>query len=64
MGAVEDCDDDDQSDSVGKGKLRVLSAFGNLSESVGSRNGDSGSSGLIDIKFELDFHCREQQNGP
>jgi hypothetical protein len=62
--AVEDCDDDDQSDGVGKGKLRVLGAFGNLSESVGSRNGDGGSGSLIGIKFKLDFHCREQQDGP
>jgi hypothetical protein len=63
-GAVEDCNDDDQSNSVGKGKLRVLSAFGDSSESVGSRDGNGGSSGLIGIKFKLDFHCHEQQNGP
>ncbi len=35
--AVEDYDDDDQSNGVGKGELRVLGAFRNLSESVGSR---------------------------
>ncbi len=64
MGAVEDRPDDDQSNSIGKGKLRVLGAFGDSSESVGSRDGNSGSSSLIGIKFELDFHCREQQNGP
>ncbi len=62
--AVEDRDDDDRSDSIGKGKLRVLSAFRDSSQSVGSHDGNGGSSGLINIKFELDFHCREQQNGP
>ena len=62
--AVEDHDDDNQSDCVGKGKLRVLGAFRNPSECVGCRNGDGGSGSLISIKFELDFHCREQQDGP
>jgi hypothetical protein len=63
MGAVVDWDDDDQSDGVGKGKLRVLGAFRNLSKCIGSRNGNGGSGSLIGIKFELDFHCREQQDG-
>jgi hypothetical protein len=62
--AVEDCDDDNQSNGVGKGKLRVLGASGNQSKCVGSRDGDSGSGSLIGIKFELDFHCRKQQGGP
>jgi hypothetical protein len=64
MGTVEDCNDDDQSNGVGKGKLRVLGAFGNLSKSVGNRNGIGGSGSRIGIKFELDFHCHEQKNGP
>jgi hypothetical protein len=50
---VEDCNDDDQSNKVGKGKLRVLCAFGNLSEYVGSRDGDGGSGSLISIKLNL-----------
>jgi hypothetical protein len=62
--AVEDQDDEDQSNGVGKGKLRVLGAFGHLSKSIGSCNGNSGSGSLIGIKFELDFHCCEQQDGP
>jgi hypothetical protein len=62
--AVEDCNDDNQSNGVGKGKVRVLSAFGNLSKCMGSRNGDGGSGSLIGIKFELEFHCRKQQGGP
>jgi hypothetical protein len=62
--AVEDCNDDDQSNGVGKGELRVLGAFRIPSECVGSRNGDDVSGSLIGIKFELDFHCREEQGGP
>jgi hypothetical protein len=64
MVAVEDCDDDNQSIGVSKCKLRVLGAFGNLSECVGSRDGDSGSGSLIGIKFKLDFHHREEEGGP
>ena len=59
-GAVENCDDDDQSNCVGNGELRVLGAYGDSSESVGSRDCDCSSGGLVGIKFELDFHCRER----
>ena len=59
-GAVEDHDDDDQSNSVGECKLRVLGAFGDSSESVGSCDCDCSSGSLVGIKFELDFHCRER----
>jgi hypothetical protein len=53
-GAVEDWDDDNQSNSVGKGKLRVLGAFGEFSKSIGSReDGNGGPSSLIGIKFKL-----------
>jgi hypothetical protein len=62
--AVEDCDDDDQSDGVGKGELRVLGAFRNPSECIGSRDGNGGSGSFISIKFKLDFHCCEEQGGP
>ncbi len=61
--AVEDRDDGDQSNDIGKGEMRVLGAFGNPSKCVGGRNGNGGSGSLIGIKFELDFHCREQQGG-
>jgi hypothetical protein len=57
MGGVEDYNDDNQSNSVGKGKLRVLCAFGDSSESVGSRDGNSGSGGLVGIKIKLEFLC-------
>jgi hypothetical protein len=63
-GAVENRDDDDQSDSVGEGELRVLGAFGDSSESVGSRNCNCSSGSFVGIKFELDFHCRERLDGP
>jgi hypothetical protein len=63
-GAVEDHDEDNQSASIGKGELRVLGAFRDLSESIGSRNGKGDSGSLISIKFELDFHSSEQKNGP
>jgi hypothetical protein len=62
--AEEDRDDGDQGDGVGKVKLRVLGAYRNASECVGSRNCDSGSGSLIGINFELDFHCRGEQGGP
>ncbi len=62
--AVEDCDDDDQGDGVGEGKLRVLGAFRNLSKCVGSHDGEGDSGSLIGLKFGLDFHCRKEQGGP
>ncbi len=62
--ATQDRDDDDQSDGVGEGELRVLGAFGDSSESVGSRDCDCSSGGLVGIKFELDFHCREPLEEP
>ncbi len=62
--AVENRDDDDQSDSIGEGELRVLGAFGDSSESVGSRDCDCSSGSFVGIKFELDFHCRERLDGP
>jgi hypothetical protein len=63
-GAVENLDDDDQSNCIGEGELRVLSAFGDSSESAGSRDCDGSSGGLVGIKFELDFHCRERYEEP
>jgi hypothetical protein len=64
MVAAEDCNDDDQSNRVGKGELRVLGAFRNPFECIGSRNGDGGSGSLIGIKFKLDFRCSEEEGGP
>jgi hypothetical protein len=64
MVAVDDCNDEDQSAGIVKGKLRVLGAFRNPSKCVGSHDGDGGTGSLIRIKLELDFHCHEQQGGP
>ncbi len=61
--AVEDCDDDDQGNRVGKGKLRVLGAFRNASECVRSCDGSGGSGSLIGVKYKLDFHCHGEQRG-
>ena len=63
-GVVEDRNDDDQGNGVCEGKLRVLGAFGDSGESVGSQDCDCGSGGFVGIKFELDFHCREGKSGP
>ncbi len=63
-GTVENRDEDDQSDCVGKGELRVLGAFRDLSKSVGRRDCDCSSGGLVGIKLELDFHCRERYEEP
>ncbi len=60
MGAVEARNDDDQCDGVRKDELRVLDAFGDSAESVGSRDCNCGSGGFVGIKFELEFHCRER----
>ena len=56
VGAVKDCNDGNEGNCIGKGKLRVLGAFGDLSESVGSRNGNGGYGYFFHVQFELDFH--------
>jgi hypothetical protein len=61
-GAIKDCNDDDEGYCVGKGKLSVLGAFGDLSKSVGSCNGNGGSSRLLRLQFELDFHFPASKN--
>jgi len=58
--AVENRNDDDQRDCIGEGELRVLGAFGDETESVGSRDHDCSSSSFVCIKFELDLHCQER----
>jgi hypothetical protein len=49
---------------VTRGKLGKLGAFGDLSESVGSRTSNDGFGSLSGIKFAHDCHCHEQQIGP
>ena len=60
MGAVEDRSDDDQCNGDCEGELRVLGAFGDSVESVGSCDCNCGSGGFVGIKVKLDFHCRER----
>ncbi len=62
-GAVKDCNDDDEGNCIGKGKLRVLDAFGDSSESVGSHDGKCGFRCLFRVRFELDFHLRMSNKG-
>jgi hypothetical protein len=50
---VEDCNDDDQSNGVGKSKLMILGAFRISSKCVGSRDGNSGSSSLLVSSLNL-----------
>ncbi len=63
MGAVEDCNDDDEGNCIGKGKFRVLSAFRDLSKSVGSCYGNGGFDCLFRVLFELDFHLHASKKG-
>jgi hypothetical protein len=55
-GAIKDCHDGNEGNCIGKGKLGVLGAFGDFSESIGSRDGNSGFGCLFCVQFELDFH--------
>ncbi len=55
-GAVKDCNDGNEGNHVGRGKLRVLGAFGDSSKSAGSLDGNSGFGRLFCVQFELDFH--------
>jgi hypothetical protein len=55
-GVVKDCNDDGEGHCIGKGKLRVLGALGDLSKSLGSRNGNGGFGCLFRVQFEHDFH--------
>ena len=55
-GGIKDCNDGNVGNRIGKGKLRVLGAFGDLSESVGSRDGNVGFGCLFCVQFKLDFH--------
>ena len=58
MGAVKDCDDDNQCNGVGSGKLGRFAVFGDMAERVRGSDGDGGAGSLVGIKHELDFHCR------
>jgi hypothetical protein len=62
-GAVKDCNDKNEGNCVGKDKLRVLSAFGDLSKPVGSRDGNGCFGHLFRVQFKLDFHFRVRKKG-
>ncbi len=62
-GAIKDCNDDDEGNRISKGKLRVLGAFGDSSESVGSHDGNGGFGCLFRVQFELDFHFYVSKKG-
>jgi hypothetical protein len=60
---IKDCNDGNEGNCVGKGKLRVLNAFGDLSESIGSRDGNSVFGRLFCVQFELDFNFLVSEKG-
>jgi hypothetical protein len=62
-GAIKDCNDVDEGNHIGKGKLRVPGAFGDSSKSVGSHDGNGGFGRLVCVQFELDFHFRASKKG-
>jgi hypothetical protein len=48
-GAIKDCNDGNEGTCVGKGELRVLSAFRDLSKSIQSRNSNVGFGRLLRV---------------
>jgi hypothetical protein len=62
-GAIKDCNYDDEGNRIGKSKLSILGAFGDSSETVGSRNGSGGFGCLFRVQFELDFHFHTSKKG-
>ncbi len=63
VGAVRDCNYGIEGNRVGKGKLRVLGAFGDSSKYVGSQNGNGGFGHLFCVQFELGFLFLREQKG-
>jgi hypothetical protein len=49
VGAIKDCNDGNEGNRIGKCELRVLGAFGDSSESVGSCNGNGGFGRLFRV---------------
>ncbi len=63
MGAIKDCKDGDEGNCIGKGKLRVLGAIGDSSESVGNHDGYGGFGRLFRVQFKLDFQFHASEKG-
>ena len=58
MGAIEDRNDNDQSECISSGELGRFGGFGYAGESVSAGDGHGGFRGFFGVKLELDFHCR------
>jgi len=58
VGAIRDRNNGNEDSHIGKGKLRVRGAFGDLSKYVGSQDGNGGFGRLFCVQIELDFHFR------
>ncbi len=63
-GCCRDWDDDDQGNGVGKDKLRVLGAFRNVSDCVGSCDRNVGSGSLLISSLELISIAAGSKEGP
>ncbi len=61
-GAVEDRNDNDQSECTSSSELGGFGGFGDAGESVSAGNGNGGLHGFFGIKFELDFYCQGGQD--
>ncbi len=55
-GAIQDCNDDNQSNCIHSSKLGMICVFGYAAEAIGCCDGDSVFRSLLSIKFKLDFH--------
>ncbi len=63
VGAVRDCNNGNEGNHIGKGKLRVRGAFGDSSKYVGSQDGNGGFGRLFCVQFELDFYFCVSKKG-
>jgi hypothetical protein len=63
VGAVNDCNDGNEGNCIGKGDLRVLGASGDPSKSVGNHDGKGGFGRLFHVRFELDSHFHMSKKG-
>jgi hypothetical protein len=61
-GAIKDCNDGNEGHCIGKSELRVLGAFVDSSESVGSHDGNGGFGHRFRVQFKLDFHFPASKN--
>ena len=62
-GSVDDCDNDNEGEGVGRSKLVGFGAFRDTTEPVCSCGGHGGLHGFFSVKLELDFHCRAAMGG-